>query len=160
MSALSKLFLKTKHIIFYGLSLALLAIVLKWLQWKLIILDNSLDIYIGLIAIFFTVLGIWVAKQLTKPKLEKVIVEKEVFIPQTEDFIINEAELKKLNLTKREYEVLQLLVKGYSNSDIAESLFLSLSTVKTHISNLYVKMDVKRRGQAIGKAQRLKIVVV
>ena len=75
-----------------------------------------------------------------------------------EEFSINEMELKKLNLTTREYEVLQLVVKGHSNSDIAEILFLSLSTVKTHVSNLYVKMHVKRRGQAIEKAKRLRIV--
>lgn len=158
MSFLNKTFLKAKRIILYGSTLAILVFVLKWLQWKYLIVDNSLDIYIGLIAVFFTILGIWVATQLTKPKIEKVVVEKEIFVPQSEEFTINEAELKKLNLTTREYEVLQLVVKGHSNSDIADNLFLSLSTVKTHVSNLYVKMDVKRRGQAIEKAKRLKIV--
>jgi DNA-binding CsgD family transcriptional regulator len=158
MTFLNKIFLKTKHIVLYGFALAILVFVLKWLQWKFLIVDNSLDIYIGLIAVFFTVLGVWVATQLAKPKIEKVIVEKEVFVPQPEDFTINETELKKLNLTNREYEVLQLVTKGNSNSDIANMLFLSLSTVKTHISNLYVKMNVKRRAQAIEKAKRLKIV--
>lgn len=147
-----------KHIILYGLVLAILVFALKWLQWKFLIVDNAIDIYIGLIAVFFTILGVWVATQLSKPKVETVIVEKEVFVTQPEDFIINETELQKLNLSSREYEILQLLAKGHSNADIAETLFLSLSTIKTHVSNLYLKMDVKSRTQAIEKAKRLKII--
>jgi DNA-binding CsgD family transcriptional regulator len=158
MTFFKTIFLKTKHIILYGFILAILIFVLKWLQWKFLIVDNSLDIYIGLIAVFFTILGVWVATQLVKPKVQKVIVEKEVYVPQPDEFTINEAELKNLNLTNREYEVLQLLARGYSNAEIAANLFLSLSTVKTHVSNLYVKMNVKRRAQAIEKAKRLKIV--
>lgn len=147
-----------RHIILYGLILAILVFVLKWLQWKFLIVDNAIDIYIGLVAVFFTVLGIWVATQLAKPKVQTVIVEKEVFVTRPEDITINETELHKLNLSSREYEVLQLLTKGYSNADIAEALFLSLSTIKTHASNLYFKMDVKSRTQAIEKAKRLKII--
>jgi DNA-binding CsgD family transcriptional regulator len=158
MTFFKTIFLKTKHIILYGFILAILIFVLKWLQWKFLIVDNSLDIYIGLIAVFFTILGVWVATQLVKPKVQKVIVEKEVYVPQPDEFTINEAELKNLNLTNREYEVLQLLARGYSNAEIAANLFLSISTVKTHVSNLYVKMNVKRRAQAIEKAKRLKIV--
>lgn len=146
-----------KHIFLYGLIAAVLIIGLKWLQWKFLIVDNAIEIYIGLIAVLFTCLGTWVASQLIKPRVKTVIVEKEVLIPLSDPFEINEAELKKLNLTTREYEVLQLLVKGHTNADIAQQLFLSISTVKTHVSNLYLKMDVKNRGQAIEKAQRLKI---
>ncbi|MDL5514898.1 response regulator transcription factor [Arenibacter sp. M-2] len=145
-----------KHIILYGLILAILVFALKWLQWKFLIVDKAIDIYIGLIALFFTILGVWVATQLVKPKVHQIIVEKEVFIP-LDDFTINKEELKKLNLSSREYEVLQLLTKGQSNLDIATNLFLSVSTVKTHVSNLYTKMDVKSRAQAIEKAKRLKI---
>lgn len=143
-----------RHIILYGLILAVLVFALKWLQWKFLIVDNAIDIYIGLIAVFFTVLGVWVATQLVKPKVQTVIIEKEV----PEKFGVNETELKKLNLSSREYEILQLLAKGYSNADIAANLFLSLSTVKTHVSNLFVKMDVKSRTQTIEKAKRLKII--
>ena len=146
-----------KHIFLYGLILAILVFTLKWLQWKFLIVDSSIDIYIGLIAVFFTILGVWVATQLTKPKIKEVIIEKEVIVPQTEDFTINEIELKKLNLTKREYEILQLVTKGQSNSDIANNLFLSISTVKTHVSNLYIKMNVNSRAMAIAKAKKLKI---
>lgn len=147
-----------RHIILYGLILATLVFALKWLQWKFLIVDNAIDIYVGLIAVFFTVLGIWVATQLVKPKVKTVIVEKEILVTQTEEFIINETELKKLNLNNREYEVLQLLAKGHSNADIATNLFLTVSTIKTHVSNLYFKMDVKSRTQAITKAKQLKII--
>jgi DNA-binding CsgD family transcriptional regulator len=158
MTFLKKIYLRSRHLILYGSILAILVFVLKWLQWKFLILDNSLDIYIGLIAIFFTVLGIWIATQLVKPKIEKVIVEKEIYLETRPQFGINEAELRKLNLSSREYEVLQLLSRGCSNADIADKLFLSLSTVKTHVSNLFFKMDVKSRTQAIEKAKRLKII--
>lgn len=144
-----------KHIVIYGLTLAILVFVLKLLQWKFLIVDNTIDIYVGLVAVFFTVLGIWVASQLIKSKVKTVIVEKEV----PEKFEINETELQKLNLSTREYEVLQLLAKGYSNSEISEQLFLSVSTIKTHVSNLFTKMDVKNRTQATEKAKRLKIIL-
>lgn len=146
----------------YGTLLAVLVFVLKWLQWKFLIVDNSIEIYIGLIAVFFTILGIWVATQLVKPKIETitetVIIEKEIYVPQQSAFSINQKELERLNLSSREYEILQLLAKGYSNADMAGDLFLSLSTIKTHVSNLYFKMDVKSRTQAIEKAKRLKII--
>lgn len=147
---------KIIHFLLYGTILAILVFALKWLEWKFLILDNSIDIYIGLIAVFFTLLGIWIATQLVKTKVQTVIVEKEVYV-QPDEFAINEPELKKLNLSRREYEVLQLVTKGYSNAAIAENLFLSLSTVKTHVSNLLFKMEVKSRAQAIEKAKRLKI---
>lgn len=147
-----------KHTLLYGLILAILVFALKWLQWKFLIVDNAIDIYIGLVAVFFTVLGIWVATQLVKPKIQTVIVEKEIPVYRSGEFSVNETELKKLNLSNREYEVLRFLAKGQSNTDIAENLFLSLSTIKTHVSNLYLKMDVKSRTQAIEKAKRLKII--
>ena len=144
-----------KHIVVYGLTLAILVFVLKLLQWKFLIVDNAIDIYVGLVAVFFTVLGIWVARQLIKPQVETVIVEKVV----PEKYEINETELQKLNLSTREYEVLQLLAKGYSNTEISEQLFLSVSTIKTHVSNLFTKMDVKNRTQAAEKAKRLKVIL-
>lgn len=140
----------------YGVAMAVLIFVLKWIQWRYLIADNSLDIYIGLIAFFFTILGVWVANQLSRRKVRTVVVEKEVYRSLPEEGI-DEAELKKLNLTTREYEVLQLITRGHTNAEIAEKLFLSLSTVKTHVSNLLVKMDVKNRTQAVEKANRLRL---
>lgn len=139
--------------------MAVMVFVLKWLQWKYLITDYSLDIYVGLIAVFFTLLGLWMATQLAKPKVRTVVVEKKIFVSTPGEFIVNEMELKKLNLTSREYEVLQLLTQGYSNAEIGEKLFLSVSTVKTHVSNLFLKLDVKNRVRAVEKARRLKITL-
>lgn len=147
-----------QHIILYGLILAILVFALKWLQWKFVLVDNAIDIYIGAIALFFTILGIWVASHIMKPKVETLIVEKEIIVQSPETFTLNTAALQQLNLNSREYEVLQLLAKGHSNADIAADLFLSVSTIKTHVSNLYFKMDVKSRTQAITKAKQLKII--
>ena len=153
-----KFFTEHRHILLYGLLLALLVFVLKWLQWKFLIVDNAIDIYVGLIAVFFTALGVWVANQLVKPKVETIIVEKEIILQSSENFLVDESALEKLKLNPREYQVLQLLAKGHSNADIANDLFLSLSTIKTHTSNLYLKMEVKSRTQAITKAKLLRII--
>jgi DNA-binding CsgD family transcriptional regulator len=151
-------FPKFKHIILYGSLMAGLIFVLKWLQWEFLIVDNSLDIYIGLIALLFTLLGVWVATQLVKPKVQEVIVEREVFVTESTPFEINTDALARLNFTNREFEIMQLLARGHSNPDIADRLFLSVSTVKTHVSNLFSKLDVKNRIQAIEKAKRLRII--
>jgi len=144
----------SKHIVIYGLILAILIFFLKWLQWKFFIANNAIDIYLGLIAVFFTALGIWVATQIVKPKVQTIVVEKVV----TQKKTINKIELEKLNLSSREYEVLLLLEKGNSNAAIANHLFISISTVKTHVSNLFEKMEVNSRTQAIEKAKRLNII--
>lgn len=145
-----------RSVILYGLILALLIFVLKWLQWKFLILENAIDIYIGLIAVFFTGLGIWLAVQLGKMKTR--VIEKEILVRQSQEFVLNEVELTKLNLSSREYEVLQLIAQGCSNADMAAKLFLSVSTIKTHVSNLFVKMEVRSRTQAIDKAKTLNII--
>lgn len=147
-----------RNIILYGLILAVLIFVLKWLEWKFLIVDKTLDIYIGLMALFFTVLGVWIATQLVRPHTQSLIVEKEVHVHHVNEFSINTTELEKLNLSNREYEVLQLLAQGYSNADIANTLFLSISTIKTHVSNILLKLDVNNRTQATEKAKRLKII--
>ena len=72
---------------------------------------------------------------------------------------INEAERTKLGLSNREMEVLSLMAKGLSNQEIADQLYLSLNTIKTHSSKLFEKMEVKRRTQAIEKAKRLQLIV-
>lgn len=154
-----KFFSKNKSLLLYGFILAILVFILKWLEWKLLMVNHSMDIYIGVIALFFTALGVWITTQLSKPKTETLIVEKEIFIPIPDEEGINTLALEKLRLSTREYEVLQLVCKGKSNAEIAEELFLSISTIKTHVSNLFVKMDVKSRAQVIEKAKRLKITL-
>lgn len=77
---------------------------------------------------------------------------------RTNFFVINYEEIKKRGITQREHDVLVKMAEGLSNQEIAEQLFLSESTIKTHVSNLFVKLDAKRRTQAIQTARQLKIV--
>lgn len=154
-----KLFTKNKTILLYGVSLALLLLLLKWLELRFIIFDHAFELYIGAIALIFTGLGIWLALKLTKPRLKTVIVEKEVYINNAAgDFVLNEKEMANLGISKREVEVLQLMAEGLSNGEIAAQLFVSLNTIKTHTSKLFEKLDVKRRTQAIEKAKRLSLI--
>ena len=155
----SKNFLeKHKATIIYSISLAFLLFLLKWLELRFIIFDHSFEIYIGFIAVIFTALGIWLALKLSKPKIETVVVEKEVYVNRNENFVLDTSLVSQLELSKRELEILSLLAQGHSNQEIAAKLFVSLSTVKTHIQNLFEKLDVKRRTQAVEKAKRLNLI--
>jgi DNA-binding CsgD family transcriptional regulator len=149
---------KHKTTIFYSISLAFLLFLLKWLELRFIIFSHSFEIYAGLIAVIFTALGIWLALKLSKPKIETLVVEKEVYLTRDENFVPNTSLISQLELTKRELEVLTLMAQGHSNEEIAAKTFISLSTVKTHNQNLFVKLDVKRRTQAIEKAKRLNLI--
>ena len=128
-----------KHTILYGVSLAILLFLLKWLELRFVILDHAFEIYIAAIALIFTALGIWLALKLAKPKVKTIVIEKEVYIEKNGDFILNQRELNKLGLSKRELEVLQLMAEGLSNQEIASRLFLSLNTIKTHLQGFSKK---------------------
>jgi len=156
---LRSLLKNNKHTILYGLSLAGLLFLLKWLELRFIIIDHAFEIYIGAIAVIFTLLGIWLALKLARPRVETVIVEKEVRIhdPQT-GFVQNDDQLARLGLSQRELEVLRLIAEGLSNQEIAKRLFLSPNTIKTHSSRLFEKLDVRRRTQAVDKAKKLHII--
>ncbi|MBL7703590.1 MAG: hypothetical protein JNM14_15170 [Ferruginibacter sp.] len=155
---LRKIFSENKHILLYGAGLALLLFLLKWLELRFVIFDHALEVYVGAIALIFTGLGIWLALKLTKPKVERVVVEKEIYIEKSRDFVFNETEMNRLGISKRELEVLQLMAQGFSNAEIAERLFVSLNTIKTHASNLFFKLDASRRTQAIEKAKSLALI--
>jgi DNA-binding CsgD family transcriptional regulator len=149
---------KNKQIIIYGIALAVLLFLLKWLETRYILIDQQLDIYLGIIAVLFTAFGIWLALKIRKPKVETIIIEKKVVLATGPDFILNEDEMRRLNLSKRELEVLQLMADGLSNQEIAERLFVSLNTIKTHSAQIFEKMEVKRRTQAVDMAKRLSII--
>ena len=150
----------TRHklVIIYGSSLALLLFLLKWLEWRFIVLDHAVEIYSGAIAIVFTGLGIWLALKLARPKVKTIVVEKEVYINPQPIGTVNKKEISRLGLSARELEVLQLMAEGLSNQEIAGRLFLSLNTIKTHSSNIFEKLEVRRRTQAVEQARRLNII--
>lgn len=146
---------KYRDTILYGISLALLLFLLKWIELRYIIINHAFEIYAGIIALLFTALGIWLALKLNKPKIETKVIEKAVIV---NDFNFNETAMAYLGLSKRELDVLQLMAEGLSNQEIAERLFVSLNTIKTHTSNLFEKLGVKRRTQAVEKAKRLSLI--
>jgi ATP/maltotriose-dependent transcriptional regulator MalT len=129
--------------------------VLKWIEFRFLIVDHAFEIYGGLIALIFISLGVWLGLKLTKKK--EVLVVKEVPMPALQPFAVNEERLKVLGITKRELEILELMAQGMSNREIAEKLFVSENTVKTHSSRLFDKLGAKRRTQAvqIGKEMNL-----
>ena|SRR5579859_6588406 len=137
-----------RTIFFYGLAMAILIFTLKYLEYRLFVRDLSTEVYVGIIVILFTSLGVWVGIRLTRRK---------VAISGT-PFVYNEALLQRLGISKREQEVLELVARGHSNQEIAEKLFVSLNTVKTHLSNLFMKLEVSRRTQAIRKAKELRLI--
>jgi len=137
-----------KTIILYGLALAALIFVLKYMEYRLFVQDISTEVYIGIIAVLFTVLGIWAGLRLTR---KKVIVAGP-------EFLFNEQGLERLGISKREHEVLGLMASGLSNQEIADKLFVSVNTIKTHTSNLFLKLEVSRRTQAIQKAKELRLI--
>lgn len=158
MTVYKSIWYKHKSTIVYSGSLALLLFLLKWLELRYLIFGHSFEIYIGCIAVIFTALGIWLALKLAKPKVETVVVEKEVFVSAPENFVCNTAMVARLELSRREMEILGLMAEGCSNQEIASRLFISLSTVKTHNQNIFEKLDVKRRIQAVEKAKRLQLI--
>lgn len=137
-----------RTIFLYGLALAAFVFVMKFLEYRLLIRDLSVEFYVGVVAVFFTGLGIWAGLKLTRRKV--VVVGPE--------FVLNAAELNRLGISKREHEVLELMAQGLSNQEIADKLFVSLNTVKTHTSNLFLKLEAKRRTDAIRKAKELRLI--
>src|SRR5258706_2432254 len=137
-----------KTILIYALTLAALVAFMNFIEYRFLIRDLSLKFYIGMVALLFTGLGIWAGLKITRRKT--VLVNP--------NFALNDTEIDRLGISPRELEVLELISKGLSNQEIADQLFVSVNTVKTHTSNLFMKMDVKRRTQAIQKAKELQLI--
>jgi NarL family two-component system response regulator LiaR len=143
-----------KHILIYGLCGGALIVLLKLVEYRFLVIEHSIEIYGGLIALLFAVLGIWLGLKLTKNK--ETIILREVPAPQF--FTLNETRLAELGITRRELEILELIASGLSNREIAEKLFVSENTVKTHSSRLFDKLSAKRRTQAVQLGKELGLI--
>ena len=139
-----------RTIIIYGLAMAVLIGLLKLVEYQYYVRDLPLEFYIGVIAALFTALGIWAGLRLTRREV-KII---DTSLP----FELDESNLRKLGISKREHEVLELVSRGLSNQEIADALFVSTSTIKTHVSSILAKLDATRRTQAISRAKELRII--
>ncbi len=145
-----------KYLLIYGFLGGLLIAALKLVEYRFLVLEHSVEIYGGLIALLFAGLGIWLGLKLTRKK--EVIVVKEVAVSVSGPFALNEGRLRELGVTPRELEILELIANGMSNREIAEKLFVSENTVKTHSSRLFDKLSAKRRTQAVQIGKELGLI--
>jgi len=141
-----------RDILVYGLCAGVLITVLKVTEYRFLVIEHSVEIYGGLIAALFAGLGIWLGLTLTRNKVQVVRQPGP-----TESFTLDGRRLSELGITPRELEILGLIAAGLSNREIADRLFVSENTVKTHSSRLFDKLGAKRRTQAVqlGKEARL-----
>ena len=151
-----------KHLLIYGLCGGLLIVVLRLIEYRFLVLERSIEIYGGLIALLFVSLGIWLGLKLTKNKVvvKEVPIEVpvEIRVPTSEPFVLNQVRLQQLGITARELEILELIAGGLSNREIAERLCVSENTVKTHSSRLFEKLSAKRRTQAVQIGKELQLI--
>ena len=133
----------------YGLAMAVLVFMLKYVEYRYWVRDLRMEVYVGVVAVLFTALGIWVGSKLLEGK-------KVAAVESTHD--VDEEAVRRIGISGRELEVLGLMATGSSNQQIADKLFISLPTVKSHASSLFGKLEVKRRTEAVHKAKSLGII--
>jgi len=142
------------NIVLWGLGAGVLIAFLKLIEYRFLVVEYSLEIYGGLVAAVFAALGIWLGLTLTRKKVQVVVQQPA---PAGGPFAADSRRIEELGITPRELEILGLIAAGLSNREIAEKLFVSENTVKTHSSRLFDKLGARRRTQAVqlGKEARL-----
>lgn len=118
---------------------------MQWLEYQYLLRRYSVEFYIVVLSTLFTLLGIWLGIKINSPQ-------------QQTEFKSNAANLTALNISKREFEVLTLLAAGSNSKEIGAQLHISVNTVKTHLQNLYEKLEASHRGQAVASARKLGLV--
>lgn len=153
-------------ILAYGAAGGVLLTLLRWSEYRFLVLEHSLAIYGGLVAALFAAVGIWLGTRLTRREPERVGVEVAVesraatTAPRVSAaaFQVDEERRRELGITARELEVLGLIAAGLSTREIAARLFVSENTVKTHASRLFDKLGARRRTQAVQRGKELGLI--
>ena len=145
-----------KSVLLYGLLGGVLIALMQAIEYRYLVIEHSIEIYGGLVAVIFVTLGIWLGQRITG-RPERIVV-KEVTIPAPARFVRNDAKLDEVGLTKRELEILELIAAGLSTKEIAERVFVSENTVKTHSSRVFEKLGAKRRTQAVQRGKELGLI--
>jgi len=155
-----------KTVLIYGILGGVLIALLKLVEYRFLVIEHSLEIYGGIVALLFSGLGIWLGLKLTRSRetvvVREVPVHVEVPVPvrarAADPFARDEARLKQLGITPRELEILEAMAAGLSNREIAERLFVSENTVKTHAARLFDKLSARRRTQAVQRAKEAGLI--
>jgi NarL family two-component system response regulator LiaR len=153
-----------KTVMLYGILGGILIAVLKLVEYRYLVLEHSLEIYGGIVALIFSALGIWLGLKLTRTRETVVVhevpvrVEVRVPVPVAAPFACNDAQREQLGITPRELEILEAMAAGHSNREIAERLFVSENTVKTHAARLFAKLSARRRTQAVQRAKEAGLI--
>lgn len=134
-----------KTILVFSALIFLLLILFRLSEYAFLVGDTSIEVLIAGVAVVFLFIGLYINKKRANSLLTK----------PTE---VDPTKIKQLGISDREYQVLLEISKGLSNKEIGEKLYVSESTVKTHVSNLLVKLNAKRRTQAIQRAKELHII--
>ena len=144
-----------KHVLIFGIVGGVLIAALNMIEYRWLILEHSFEIYGGIVAAVFATVGIWLGRRITGARVE--VREVLVPVPAPADFVRDDAKVAELGITPRELEILELIAQGLSNKEIADRVFVSENTVKTHSSRVFDKLGARRRTQAaqIGKDLRL-----
>jgi len=139
-----------RHILLFGVVGGAIVTLLKWTEYRYLVVEHSIEIYGGLTAATFAAFGIWLGLRLTRKQVVVKEVPVEVQVPAPAGpFTVNTRKQEELGITPRELEILELIAGGLSNREIAEKLFVSENTVKTHSSRVFDKLGAKRRTQAV-----------
>ena len=155
-----------KTVIVYGILGGVLIAVLKIVEYRFLVLQHSLELYGGIVALLFSALGIWLGLKLTRTRETVIVrevpvdVEVQVLVPVpvAVPFMRNQTRLDQLGITPREFGILEAMAAGFSNREIAERLFVSENTVKTHAARLFDKLSAKRRTQAVQRAKEAGLI--
>lgn len=136
---------KTLSTIFvYGILLAAGTFLLQWMEYQYLLRQHSVELTVVVLCTLFSLLGIWFGLKLNRKS--------------SSEFRCNTAIQSELSISKREMDVLNLLAAGNNTQEIADTLFISVNTVKTHLQRLYEKLDAPHRGQAVQRARDLGLV--
>jgi DNA-binding CsgD family transcriptional regulator len=150
-----------RHVLIFGLVGGLLIATLQYTEYRFVIIEHSVELYTGLVAILFATFGIWLGLRITRSRetIRETVVLREVRVPAEapalEPFAPNTARQQTLGITARELEILTLVARGFSNREIATQLFVSENTVKTHCARAFDKLGAARRTQAVRRGKEL-----
>jgi ATP/maltotriose-dependent transcriptional regulator MalT len=145
-----------RHVLLYGLLAGVLIAALRLIEYRWLVLEHSVEIYGGLVAAVFATLGIWLGLKLTRHT--ETVVVREVEVPAPVNFVRDQSKVDSLGITPRELEVLELIAAGLSNKEIAERVYVSENTVKTHSSRVFDKLGARRRTQAVQLGKELRLI--